>query len=97
MPIGEYIVHYNAVRTLVLGAGTLHVTLYSLPDNEGNQREVPLTDINLDTIGRRTPTCLANFKEQAVQIKMHTNEIDDVFRITRIIVFKLPTDTSFPS
>lgn len=96
MPIGEYLIHYNAVRTVVLGSGTLHVTLYSLPDYAGTQREVALTDINLDTIGRRTPTCLANFKEQAVQVKMHTDEIDDVFRINRIIIFKLPTETSFP-
>jgi hypothetical protein len=96
MSIGEYIVHYNAVRTVVLGAGTLHVTLFSLPDYAGTQREVALRDINLDIIGRKTPTCLANFKEQAVQVKMHTDEIDDVFRITRIIIFKLPVEVSFP-
>lgn len=96
MAIGEFLIHYNSVRVQVLGAGNLHVEFLSMPDVDGNQRSYELVDINMDTIGRRIPTCLANFREQAVQLHLSTDEIDDVFTINRILIFKLPTETSYP-
>ena len=96
MAIGEYINHYNAIRVRVKGTGDLRLRLLSLPDNNEVQREQILTPIDMDNIGRNIPTVLANFKEHAAQLEIKTTEIDEQFVINRIIIYVLPTETSYP-
>lgn len=89
---GENISHINAIRMRVVGQGSLNMTLYSLQDVE-SQVLVPVT---LSSATNRQPTRLANFMQQRASLELETTEIDDYFRINRLIIFTRETFTSYP-
>lgn len=96
MATGEYFNHYHIIRASVLGGGILRPSLLSLPDRDDVQQEYILPTVDLDTLGRRPSNTLCNVKEYAVQLEMKTTDIDEYFMITRIIIYKLPTETGLP-
>jgi len=84
--------HYNAVRMRLTGTGSLLMTLHSL-DEVDSSVLVPFT-MALTTA--REPTRLANFKTQRCSLELKTIEIDEVFRISKIIIFSKPVESQFP-
>ncbi len=83
---GEGIVHFGGVRLRVTGAGNLKMTFQSL-DAVKSQ---PLAVIAMTTPAEREPFKLANFKSQRAFLKLETTELDEIFRINRVVVFVKP-------
>lgn len=88
----EEIVHFAGIRLRVEGSGNLNLTFYSL-DNVDSQVLVSLVMTNTTA---REPTRLANFISQRGMLKVGTTNIDEVFRINRIILFAKPIWSQFP-
>ena len=89
---GEGVNHIAAVRVHLNGTGNLKMTAYSLDD----VRSKTLVPLVMQQNARYAPTRLVNFMEQRVSIEMKTTEIDEKFRINRIVVFTKPVFTSYP-
>lgn len=84
--------HYNAVRMRLTGSGSLQMQLQSLDDVDV-QDLVPFT---MAATTQREPTRLANFKSQAARLEIKTTQIDETFRISKIIIFAKPVESEFP-
>jgi len=89
---GEQISHFAAIRIRVNGTGSLRISVHSL-DNVRSKALVPFT---LATTSRIIPTRLVNFMEQRASFKLMTTEIDERFRINRIVLFTKEIFTSYP-
>lgn len=89
--IGE-VIHFGAVRLRVNGTGNLRAFLSSL-DDISSQTLVPNV-MALTT--KREPTILANFSEQRARLELGTTAIDEVFTISKIIVFVKPIFSGYP-
>lgn len=86
------IFHFTAVRLRAVGEGNLDLSLNSLDDVFSNI----LTPLVLAETNNRLPTQLANFNQQRAKVRVSTDEIDEWFSISQIIVFIKPVATSFP-
>ena len=89
---GENISHFAAIRIRVTGTGFLRMRVLSLDDVK-TKTLVPFT---LATTSRIIPTRLVNFMEQRASFELKTTEIDERFRINRIIIFTKEVFTSYP-
>lgn len=89
---GENINHFNGIRVRVLGNGNLRPTLFSLSD----VYEQVLIPLNMEEATNIQRTQLANFIQQRASLELKTTEIDEVFTISRIILFVKPMFTSVP-
>jgi hypothetical protein len=89
---GENISHFHAIRMRVVGAGSLQMTLYSIDDIQ-NQSLVPFS---LSATTHIQPTRLSNFIQQRASLEIKTTEVNEYFRINRIIVFCREYATSYP-
>jgi hypothetical protein len=81
--IGEQIHHLSHIRLRVTGSGTLKHTVYSLDDI----RQKDLPNLQMSTLARIEPTKLTNFVEQRMSLEGYTTEINDYFRINRVVLF----------
>lgn len=90
---GEVITHFNGVRMRVVGSGSLLMSLHSL-DDVNSQTLVPFT---LAATTNREPFRLANFMEQRASLEFKTTQINEWFRITRVILYTKPTFVDFPA
>ena len=84
--------HYGAVRYRIIGSGNLTTTLNSLQNVESQV----LAPIALTNPNDRMPTILANFSKEQISITFETNEIDEYFRINRIILYVKPLWAGYP-
>jgi hypothetical protein len=89
---GENISHFTAVRMRVNGVGSLQLKVYSMDDIR-SQVLLPLT---LAETTNRQPTRLCNFVEQRAAFEGKTTEIDEWFKINRLIIYSNELWTSFP-
>lgn len=89
---GEQISHYAAIRIRVNGIGNLKMKVLSL-DDVRSKTLVPLT---MSPAARIIPTRLVNFTEQRASFELKTTEIDEKFRINRIVIFTKEVATSYP-
>lgn len=89
--IGE-ILHAGAVRLRVTGSGTLDLHLHSL-DNVVNSQ---LKSFTMSNTTSKEPIILANFKQQRIQLELTTTEIDEVFTISKIVIFVKPVAEGYP-
>jgi len=88
----ELINHYGAVRIRVTGEAELKLTLHSLDEVKSSS----LLPLNLKSKTNIQPTRLSNFTQQRAKLEIRTTEIDEHFRISKIIVFVRPVAKSFP-
>ena len=89
---GEFISHYTAVRMRITGNGVLRMRMHSLD----NVFVKDLKNLVIEPTTNREPTRLMNFMQQRAAFSGRVTEIDEYFRINRIILFARPTFTSFP-
>lgn len=89
---GESISHFAAIRIRVNGTGNLKMEVFSLDD----VRSKVLVPFTMAAATRIIPTRLVNFMEQRACFEIKTTEIDEKFRINRIIVFTKEVFTSYP-
>jgi len=92
MSSGENISHFAAIRIRVNGTGNLKLSVYSLDDIK-SKTLVPLVMIPK---ARIIPTRLVNFMEQRASFQLMTDQIDEKFRINRIIIFMKEVYSSYP-
>jgi len=90
--VGENIMHFGAVRMRLTGTGSLLMSLFSLDDIK-SQTLVPFTMQSSTNI---QVTRLSNFNEQRAALRLRTTEINEFFRINRIILFTKEIYTSYP-
>lgn len=86
--------HIVAIRMNINGSGDLQMALKSLDDAQVSNL-VPFT--MTPTAGRIVaPTRLANFQSQRASLFCETTEIDETFRINKIIIFAKPVAVEYP-
>lgn len=90
---GELISHFTGVRMRVVGAGELEMRLLSLDEVE----TVTLVPFTLTETTNREPFRLSNFNQQRAMLELKTDQIDEFFRINRIIIYATELWTDFPS
>lgn len=87
-----YIYHLGIVRYQVRGSGVLRSTAYSM--DEVNSETLP-TVIMAATVNT-LKEIKGNFKEQQMSLRIETTAIDEIFRISKIILFLRPLWSSLP-
>ena len=87
------LVHFGTVRMRATGAGNLQLFLHSLNESDNSDT---LTSIPLLAATNREPTILANFIDQYGQLEIKTTEINEVFEISKIVIFIRPVSTGYP-
>lgn len=90
---GESINHFNAVRIRLTGSGDLKMRLLSY--DEAKEQTLSPFVMNLNTAIQANR--LANFKQQRAQLEGKTTEINEIFKISRIVIFYKPLFTDYPS
>ena len=94
---GESTNHFNAIRLRVLGIGNLKLNLLSLPNYSGDPvTTLTLTPVVMSTSTAIQPTVLSNFVGQRAQLELTTTELNEVFKINRIIIFVRPIASGYP-
>jgi hypothetical protein len=48
------------------------------------------------TVTNREPAVLARFQEQGIQLELKTVSINEIFRISKIIIFAKPVSSDYP-
>jgi len=87
------IIHFGAIRLRVVGSGNLIPTFYSL-DNITSQVLVALP---MSVTTDKEPTRLANFISQKAFLKLGTTELNEYFKIDKVIVYIRPIFMEYPS
>lgn len=86
------ILHFNAARLRITGSGTMRMTLSSLDD----VNQFDLQDLTMQATTNREPTVLANYIDQRGRLEGYTQDIDETFTISRIVIFIKPIASSYP-
>jgi len=86
------VIHYGGIRFRVNGSGNLRITYQSL-DNVKNKVLIPLV---MATGTDKEPFRLGNFVTQRMFVRVETTDIDEIFKINRVIVFARPLYSQYP-
>jgi len=92
-PLTGELVHFGTVRMRVTGAGNLQLFMHSLDEASNSDT---LTAIPLQAATNREPTVLSNFIDQYGQLEIKTTQIDEVFEISKIVIFIKPVASGYP-
>lgn len=88
----ESLLHFCAHRIRVVGSGNLLSQLYDL-DSQTSQ---VLKPIIMASSTEDEPDTLTNFKSQRVMLRISTAVIDEVFTITRMLIFAKKLWSEYP-
>lgn len=88
----ESINHYGAVRMNLTGSGFLRMRLLSLKEVRQDVL-VPFTMLVATDV---EPTRLSNFTQQRAQLEIKTTAINEIFQISKIVIFAKPVASSYP-
>lgn len=89
---GDNLLHIVATRTRVTGAGFLRQSLLSLDDvNTSTLDPLPMQSATNRLIDK-----LANFVDQRVQLKLYTDDVDEIFTISKFYIFSKVSAQSYP-
>lgn len=88
----EYIRHITGVRMRLQGTGSLQMSLSGLDD----VRSYTMLPLEMSLTPGLEPTRLANFRSQRIRFNLTTTEINEYFKISRIILFAKTSATSYP-
>ena len=87
------ILHYGAIKLRVNGSGSLDAKFLGLDDTT-NQSLIAIT---MSNIPGKEPLRLSNFNGQKVRLELSTNEIDEIMRVNKIIVYVKQLYTEYAS
>lgn len=90
---GENVQHFSTVRIRAVGVGLLKMKVYSLDDIKTKD----LVPLGLTSGTRIQPNRLVNFVEQRASFEFWTENTDEWFRISRIVVYVKEIYTSHPA
>lgn len=89
----ENFLHITGIRLRVTGSGNLKSTFFSLDD----VRSYSLVDLSLSSAPGRNLDRLANVpQEQRVYLELKTTEINETFRLNRIIIWAKQVSVELP-
>lgn len=88
----DNILHFNGIRLRVTGSGNLKLTMHSLDDTV----TLDLQNLTMASSTNILPTKLTNFRQQRALLEIKTTEIDESFKITKLIVFVVPVASEYP-
>lgn len=88
----DNIIHFNAIRMRVRGVGNLDMELKAFDDDP----TAVLTAFTMTETTGKFLIRLCNFKSQRAALEFSTDEIDEIFRINKIVVFAKPLFTEYP-
>jgi hypothetical protein len=89
---GESTSHFGSIRIRVNGVGKLRLSAYSI-DDLNSKILVPL---DMAPKNRYSITRLVNFVEQRASFELKTININERFRLNRIIIFSKELYKSYP-
>ena len=84
--------HCVGVRYRVRGVGNLRTTILNFDEIDSSE----LFPIPMESSTSKLPFVLANFNSQGMQVEFKITEIDEIFTISRIIVYIKPSATGYP-
>lgn len=87
------LIHFGVVRMRVTGVGNLQLFLHSLDDTLHSNT---LVTTPLQVTTNREPTTLANFIDQYGQLHILTTVEDEIFEVSKIVMFIRPVATGYP-
>ena len=87
----EAVLHFAAIRIRVIGQGNLQLTLKGLDANP----TANLPSIVMQMGPGREPQMLCNFINQRVQLRVFVTNLDENFKINRIVLYGKPIYTSY--
>ena len=91
--VGEEVInHYGAVRLRVTGSAILQMSLLSLDETQSNV----LVPVALNSTTNIEPNRLSNFTQQRAKLMIQTTNLNEVFLISKIIIFIKPVAKSWP-
>lgn len=90
---GEYEHHVVSVKLRVIGVGDMDLALADLDDIQV-QTLVPIT---MAVTTRFEPLRLANFQSQRIRLVGQVTEINEYFKIQRILMFAKPVAQEYPA
>jgi hypothetical protein len=88
------ILHFGAVRLRVIGVGELDLSLHSL--DEGNVSTLVPYDMTPSITSYREKVILANYIDQRGQLVLSTDSKDEIFEISKIVIFVKQLYTGYP-
>lgn len=88
----EFEHHIVATRWRITGQGNLQISLTDLNDIQIQD----LVSLPMEEKTRFEPTRLANFQSQRTRLVGKTTELNETFRINRIIIFAKPVAMEYP-
>jgi hypothetical protein len=89
---GEFEYHVVASRLRIVGSGNYKSSLIDLDDIN----TVNFIDIAMSTTTRIEPTRLSNFQSQRIRYIGQVTEINEWFKISRIILFAKAVAVEYP-
>jgi len=89
----DNIIHFNALRGRIRGTGILDCRLFDFDETQS----VDFPPITMEAATGRFVLKLINFKSQRACLEVKTDEIDEVFRINKLVVFAKPLFTEYPA
>ncbi len=87
------LIHLGAVRYRVIGSGNLLTDTHSLNDLSNSS---VLPDYAMLSATNRELTVLANFIDQRIQLEIRTEEIDEWYDISKIVMYARQVATGYP-
>lgn len=89
----DNIVHYTSVRMRIIGSGNLDMTMFS-QDDIFSSTLVPFTMMAATNI---RPTRLMNFQHQRAYLRGSTDQINEFFKINKIVIYAKEVFVEYPS
>lgn len=83
--------HCVGVRYRVIGSGNLRTIVKSMGSEES---ELAVTAMQSPTA--QLPFRLANFRAQGIQVEFKVSSINEIFVISRLVVYIKPSATGYP-
>lgn len=84
--------HFGAIRFRVKGSGNLKLRLLSLDEVYQNIL-VPLV---ITSLTNKELNRLSNFTQQRAKLEIKTEEINEYFEISKIVIYVTPVATNYP-
>jgi hypothetical protein len=88
----ELINHYGAIRLRVKGSASLKLTFMSLDE----VKKSFLKDLQILSATNVEPNRISNFTQQRAKLEIRTLNIDEIFQISKAIIFIKPVAKSYP-
>jgi hypothetical protein len=86
------ILHFGNVRYRLNGSGIMRSSIVSFDEVNA----ITLPNITMSASTNREPTILANVNEQSAYLEGKTTDINEIFNISKIIVYVRPVATGYP-